>query len=210
MDADADSIIAEAIAETRAAAKALEAHEQTSLAVFMRAGEALTNLKRVVLHGQFEKVCREIFGKRESSVSLYRRLFEARDQIEPAMEWAQATDHKWRDCVSPKLVLKVVADWQRSNCANGPVEEQQKKRKEPMKQALLDLLQVSVNLEVDLALLAADPNRTIAEKWCQHLTALDSAIVQTCDALQVSRPARKPFEPSAIDNHTAIDPKKLN
>ena len=79
----------------------------------VRLGETLATARDRVGHGKFTRWCEDNLQRKPSWCSAHRRLFEARNDIEPAREWAAATGHRWAKCHSVERLLRVVGDFRR-------------------------------------------------------------------------------------------------
>ena len=86
-DAASDDFTAEALH----ALAELDANAKDHIRLSLQLGEAVAKAKGQLKHGDFGKWCRESLERRPSWVSAHRRLFEARNDLEPALEWAAAT-----------------------------------------------------------------------------------------------------------------------
>ena len=58
--------------------------------------------------------CADVLMRAPSWCSAHRRLFEARDDLQPALAWAAATGHRWANCLSVERLLRLIADWKKA------------------------------------------------------------------------------------------------
>ena len=91
---------------------ALEAHASSSakdhVALMVRLGETLAAARERVGRGKFTRWCEDNLHRKPSWCAAHRRLFDARNDLEPAREWAAATGHRWAKCHSVERLLRVV------------------------------------------------------------------------------------------------------
>jgi hypothetical protein len=113
-DAASDDFTDEAL---RALAE-LDANGKDHIGLMLRFGEAASKAKAHLKHGDFMRWCRETLQRRPSWISSHRRLFEARDDLELALEWAATTGHRWAHCNSVERLLAVVADWRKAQAGD--------------------------------------------------------------------------------------------
>jgi hypothetical protein len=102
------------IAEAKAALAKFDAHGRDSIPLMLKLGEALCKVKEGLPHGEWGPWCKDGLGRSLSWVSAHRRLFEARDKLNAALTWADATRHRFAHCRSVECLLKVIADWERT------------------------------------------------------------------------------------------------
>ena len=98
-------------ADALAALAKLDDHGQDQIPLMLEFGEALAKAKAALKHGEFSPWCRDVLKRSPSWCSSHRRLFEGRADLEPALVWAAATDHKWVSCRSIERLLKLLADY---------------------------------------------------------------------------------------------------
>jgi len=84
---------------------------QHLIATMLQLGAAVARAKDALDHGRFRKWCSETLHKSPSWCSSYRRLYEKRGDLEPALNWAAETGHRWANCHSVELRLKLIAAW---------------------------------------------------------------------------------------------------
>jgi len=92
----------------------LDAHGDEHIALMLRFGETVARAKNSLGHGKFTSWCSEVLRRSPSWVSAHRRLFEARDDLEPARAWAAENRRRWANCCSVDRLLKIVTDWKKS------------------------------------------------------------------------------------------------
>ncbi len=99
--------------KAKEASDALNANESDSLDLGIRFGEALTMVKLQLKHGEYGKYCKDDLNRSASSCSLYTRIFESREDVRPALNWAAEKGHPLARCRSIRPVLKVIGDWKK-------------------------------------------------------------------------------------------------
>ena len=77
-------------------------------------GEAVAKAKACLRHGEFTNWCRKDLKRGPSWISAHRRLFESRQDLEPALAWAAATGHRWASCSSVERLLAIIGDWKKA------------------------------------------------------------------------------------------------
>jgi hypothetical protein len=112
-----------------AALAELDAHGNVGLPLLLRFGEALSNAKAALKHGEFNPWCRDVLKRSPSWCSSHRRLYEDRADLEPALAWAEATDHPWANCRSVERLLKIVADWRKATRADWSTAPRARRKK---------------------------------------------------------------------------------
>jgi hypothetical protein len=93
---------------------ALDAHGNDHMDLMLQFGEAVAKAKGCLKHGEFTNWCREDLKRSPSWISAHRRLFEGRQDLQPALAWAAATGHRWASCYSVERLLKIVSDWKKA------------------------------------------------------------------------------------------------
>jgi hypothetical protein len=95
--------------EALEALAALEAQAPDHLKASLRFGHVLSTAKRT-MRGSYNAWCRTDLKRSPSWCSAYRRLFESQANLEPALAWAAATNHRWANCRSVERLLKLIED----------------------------------------------------------------------------------------------------
>jgi hypothetical protein len=96
-----------------AALEELDAHGNAGLPLQLRFGEALSNAKAVLKHGEFGPWCLNVLKRSLSWCSAHRRVYEDRADLEPALAWADATGHRWAHCRSVERLSVTGIDLER-------------------------------------------------------------------------------------------------
>jgi hypothetical protein len=205
----------ELAAEALAALEELDAHGNAGLPLLLRFGEALSNAKRELKHGQFGPWCRKVLKRSASSCSAYRRLHESRAELEPALAWAAATDHRWANCRSVEKLLSIVAEWRKVTRGDGAAAPRTRRKKRAAA-AHIELEEIAAQLGKVLAeaegafetvryglWLTAPPDDSAAK---EELVALGKRfrsrlyeLGESCGALQLSKTA------DTVPNQAQID-----
>jgi len=154
------------------ALNALDAHASTSandhIALMVRLGETLARARDRVGHGKFTRWCEDNLKRKPSWCAAHRRLFEARDNIESAREWAATTGHRWAKCHSVERLLRVVGDFRRG--ASGAIAAPTRRRKAD--EVIAELRQRLDEAEADFVALR-DPLLAEEEARAAELAAAD-------------------------------------
>jgi hypothetical protein len=137
-------------ADALAALAELDAHGNLGLPLLLRFGEALSNAKATLKHGEFNPWCRNVLKRSPSWCSSHRRLYEDRADLEPALAWAAETDHKWVSCRSVERLLKIIADWKKAMRGDGATAPRTR-RKERAVVAPAELEEIAAGLSEILA-----------------------------------------------------------
>ena len=203
-------------AEALEALAALDAHASDHLDVMLQFGNALSNAKRELKHGQFGPWCREVLKRSASWCSAYRRLHESRAELEPALAWAAATDHRWANCRSVEKLLRIVADWRKATRGDRTAAPKMR-RKKWAAAAHIELEEIAAQLRIILAeaegafetvryelWLTASPDEGSAK---EEIVALGKRfrsrlheLGESCGALQLSKMAEAvPDQPQVDD-----------
>jgi hypothetical protein len=95
------------------ASDAVKAHDDDSLVLGGLFGEALTAVKRGLNHGEYGKFCKDDLKRSASACSLYVRIYESREDIQPALDWAAEAGHPLANCRAVRPVLKVIGDYKK-------------------------------------------------------------------------------------------------
>jgi hypothetical protein len=199
-DGPDDRARVELAAEALAAFKELDAHGNASIPLQLRLGEVLSNAKAVLKHGEFGPWCLNVLQRSLSWCSAHRRLYEDRADLEPALAWADATEHRWAHCRSVERLLKVVADWRKATQDDGVAAPRTRRKKRAIGELELEeiaarfreiLVEAEGAFEIarfELWLTAPDGDPTKEE-----LVALGSDSVRAC-ASSAKVPARCNFQ----------------
>jgi hypothetical protein len=102
-------------AGTRALVQELNANDEQYVRVAVALGSHIATAKKR-LSGKFQEWCRDDLDRSASWCGNYRRLFESREHLEPALKWASETEHKWANCRSVELLLKLVHEYKKKVC----------------------------------------------------------------------------------------------
>ncbi len=195
-------------AEAKEALAALDANGKDHIGSMLRLGEVLSKARRDLKHGRFAKWCGDDLKRSPSWCSAHRRLFEGREDLQPALAWAAETGHRWASCHSVERLLKIVADWKRA--ARGDSASAPKPRPNTS-EIIADLRQqlayddaefialrdpltpVAEARETELAARAAANDAAAKEELAGiarrfHWRYRDLAHRETCSAPQVSKP----------------------
>ena len=184
-------------------------------------GKALSNAKATLKHREFSPWCLKVLKRSPSWCSAHRRLHESRSDLEPAIAWAVATGHRWAHCRSVERLLRIVADWRkatRGDCATAP----RARRKERATGASIELEEIVAQLQ-KLLTEAEDAFETVRlELWMvapsDHSARDDLMVlakrfrsrlrdlVESCSALQLSKPIEAAADPPPIDDAVAAEP----
>ena len=119
-------------ADVLEASAKLKAHGNAGLPLQLRFAEKLSNKKAALPHGQYGPWCRQVLNRSPSCCSAYLRLHERCADLEPALAWAEATDHRLAHCRSVERLLKVVADWRKATQRDGEVAPATRRQKRPI------------------------------------------------------------------------------
>ena len=87
-------------ADARALVQELNANDEQYVRIAVALGSHIATAKKRLLHGKFLEWCRDDLGRSSSWCCNYRRVFESREHLEPALKWASETEHKWANCRS--------------------------------------------------------------------------------------------------------------
>lgn len=202
-------------ADALAALARLDDHGQDQIPLMLKFGEALAKAKAALKHGEFSPWCRDVLKRSPSWCSSHRRLYDGRADLEPALAWAGATNHKYASCCSVERLLKIVADWKKATRRDGATAPRARPRSKPMtlraaKRRIAELHRLLSEARADVIALR-DPLPADVEARAAELAALAAAddvaakdelaalarryhwrwrdlVGETCGALQVSRP----------------------
>lgn len=97
--------------EALRALAALDAHGRGRIEFMLRFGEALAKAKAHLKHGAFTRWCEDTLKRSPSWCSAHRRLFEGREDLQPALAWAAETGHRWAQCFSVERLLTLISAW---------------------------------------------------------------------------------------------------
>jgi hypothetical protein len=194
--------------EALRALAALDAHGNDHMGLMLQFGEAVAKAKGCLKHGEFTKWCQEDLKRCPSWISAHRRLFENREDLQPALAWAAATGHRWAECYSVERLLKLIADWKATQGDSASAPRARRKAtdiiaelKQQIADAEADFIALRDPLPPDVAAraaeLAAPPAANdaaakeelagIARRF--HWRFRDLVHRDTCSAQQVSKPA---------------------
>ena len=205
---------------------ALEAHASSSakdhIVLMLRLGETLARAKDKVGHGKFTRWCEDNLHRKPSWCSAHRRLFEARDDLEPAREWAAETGHRWAKCDSVERLLRVVADFRKGKSGTTAAAPKRRRKaneivaelRQRLDEAEADFIALrdpllpedrSEAAELAAAIGTADLSaeeelKTLARKRHWRLRDL---VAQTCGAPQVSGGGMMDADESTSDEGSA-------
>ncbi len=115
-DATQDELTAEAL---RALAE-LDAHRNDHIAPMLRFGEVVSKAKNQLKYGNYTPWCENKLKRKPTWCSAHRRLFEVREDIEPARAWAKETSHRWADCFSVERLLKLLDESKKAKRGDNP------------------------------------------------------------------------------------------
>jgi hypothetical protein len=202
-------------ADALAALAELEAQGSDHVTLLLLFGEAVSKAKARLGHGRFNPWCSDVLKRSPSWVSAHRRFFESREDLEPALAWAAATNHKWANCRSVERLLKIVADWKKATRRDGATAPRARPRSKPMtrrtakkiigelhkalEEAKADFIALRDPLPADVAAQVAELSALVAANDVaanDELAALArryhwrwrDLVVESCSALQVLRP----------------------
>jgi len=140
-----------------------------------------------------------------SSCSAYRRFFECHDDLQPALAWAVATNHRWASCRSVERLLRNIAEW---NTATRGDSVSAPKPRRKTSEIIAELQQQLANADAEFVALR-DPLLPEIEARAKELAAPAAAgdiaareelagiarrfhwryrDLETCSALQLSKP----------------------
>ncbi len=102
-------------AAARALVQDLNANEEQYVGLAVALGSHIATAKER-FPGKFQDWCRDALGRSPSWCCNYRRLFESREHLEPALKWASETGHKRANCRSVELLLKLVQEYKEKVC----------------------------------------------------------------------------------------------
>jgi hypothetical protein len=105
------------IAKARRALAKLDKHAENAIPLMLEFGKVLFDAKDTVKHGQFGKWCVQHLGRKPSWCADHRRLYEWRADIQPALNWAVKTGHRYAHCRSIEKLRRIIEDWRRENGA---------------------------------------------------------------------------------------------
>jgi hypothetical protein len=111
---DTDVVDDALTAEAKEALAALDANGKDHIGLMLRLGEVLSKAKRGLKRGRLAKWCGDELKRSPSWCSAHRRLFEGREDLQPALAWAAETGHRWASCHSVERLLKIVGDWKKA------------------------------------------------------------------------------------------------
>jgi len=103
-------------AEAKTALGELDDHNEQHVGLALKVGSLIASAKKTLPHGEFQDWCNAL-GRSPSWCSAYRRLFENREHVQAALEWASATKHKWAPCRSVERLLKLIAEYKKTTGA---------------------------------------------------------------------------------------------
>jgi len=99
-------------ANARDLVQELNANDESYVRLVVALGSHIATAKKR-LPGKFQEWCRDDLGRKPTWCANYRRLFEGREHLEPALKWASETEHKWANCRSVELLLKLVHEYRK-------------------------------------------------------------------------------------------------
>jgi hypothetical protein len=102
-------------ADARALVQKLNVNDEQYVRLAVVLGSHIATAKKR-LPGKFQEWCRDDLGRSPTWCANYRRLFEGREHLEPALKWAAETEHKWAYCRSVELLLKLVNEYKKQVC----------------------------------------------------------------------------------------------
>ncbi len=213
-------------AEAKQALDELVAHDENHLPVMLRFGEALAKAKAHFKHGAYRRWCEDTLKRSPSWCSTYRRLFEGRVDLQPALTWAKDSDHKWANCRSVEKLLALIAEWRKMSRGDSPSAPRTRRKAADIIaelrqrlaeadadiKALRDPLPQAVEGRVaELATAARADNIAASEELTSiarrfHWRLRDLFDLEICSALQVSTP---PKEDSAVTHPGMLKSEQL-
>ena len=98
-------------ADARALLQKLNANDEQYVGLAVALGSHIATAKKK-LPGKFQEWCRDDLGRSPTWCANYR-LFESCEHLEPALRWAAETEHRWADCRSVELLLKLVHEYRK-------------------------------------------------------------------------------------------------
>jgi hypothetical protein len=92
----------------------LDSHGKKSVELSRQIGAQLAIAKKILPHGKYTSWHEVTLKLGASQASVYRRLFEAGDDLNRAREWAKSTGHAHRDSDSPERLLVIIKEWKKA------------------------------------------------------------------------------------------------
>jgi len=173
-------------AEALHALAELDANTKDRVGLMLRLGEAVAKAKGQFKRGEFGKWCQETLRRRPSWVSAHRRLFEIRDDLEPALTWAKDTDHRWAECHSVERLLKIVAHWKKAMSGDGACASRARRKAADV---IADLRQQLADAEADFKALRDPLPPEVERRVAELATAAQGDNVAATE--EVKKIARK-------------------
>jgi hypothetical protein len=96
-----------------------DAHGRKSIELSVALGGYIAMAKGLQPHGQFTLWCQNTLKHGTSQCALHRRLYEARDHINTARDWAKTNGLPHHDSESPERVLKLISVWKKRDATQG-------------------------------------------------------------------------------------------
>ena len=119
----------ELAAKALAALEELDTHGNGGLPLLLRIGEALSNAKAALKHGEFQPWCRNVLKRSPSWCLSHRRLYEERAGLCRTWRGRPRQEHRWAHCRSVERLVKIIADWERRRKERAePPKSRRKKR----------------------------------------------------------------------------------
>lgn len=185
----------------------LDKHGQDQIPLMLRVGKVLLEAKEAKKRGEYKRWCDEELKRSPSWCSTYRRLHEDRGCLNDALSWAQEINHRWANCRSVELLLKIIKAYKKRNegsDASSAAKPSRPKASEVIAQlkqqlneaeddivALRDQLPPEVKAELRLLVAKAndaEANKKLGELARRHHWRLRDLVKEgTCSPLQVSR-----------------------
>jgi hypothetical protein len=85
-----------------------------SLELSLQLGAHISMGKKILPHGEFTAWCEKILELGATQCSVYRRLFEAKADIDKAREWAKSINRPHHSSDSPERVLVLIKEWKKA------------------------------------------------------------------------------------------------
>jgi hypothetical protein len=195
-------------AEAQRALAELVAYPSGRIDLLLRFGKAVAIAKKELPHGKFKPWCLDSLNRAPSWCCTHRRLYERRDDLKLARNWAKETGHRWADCHSVERLLRLIDDWDKTDGGRVSAPKARRKNSEiiaDLKKQLADAkadfepLRDPLPPEIDvrareLAAPAAASDVAAKEELAEiarrfHWRYGDLVHRDTCSAQQVSKPA---------------------
>jgi hypothetical protein len=179
----------------------LDANDAEHIDLALEFGSLIAKAKEILPHGEFRRWCDVALDRSPSWCSLYRRLFENRDDVEPALNWALAIKHKRASCRSVERLLGLINDYRkatglephksrRSRTSRGGVATLERRLNGCEKTVVAFFDAVApywVPRARRLAEVGDDPNKALAE-LALRIRRRAGDLGETCSSLQLSSP----------------------